>query len=167
MSFRLRDLPPAFVACVPAADRASLGLSVPEGVSGGCPEQRPLKRALAPQQSASCETAKRRAVGFRGPNATELAYLREGLVGVDARYEALTFRFANGHRYTPDWVVFFAGAPVACHEVKGGYRLHSHGRARLAFDQARVEFPGLTWVWGVVRRGHLADCEVYRAGVRK
>lgn len=152
MSFRLRDLPPAFVACVPAADRASLGLSVPEGVSGGCPEQRPLKRA---------------AVGFRGPNATELAYLREGLVGVDARYEALTFRLANGHRYTPDWVVFFAGAPVACHEVKGAYRLHSHGRARLAFDQARVEFPGLAWVWGVVRRGHIADCEVYWEGVKQ
>ena len=89
------------------------------------------------------------------------------MVGVDARYEALTFRFANGHRYTPDWVVFHDGTPVSCHEVKGAYRLHSHGRARLAFDQARVEFPGLAWVWGVVRRGHLADCEVYRAGVRK
>jgi hypothetical protein len=68
---------------------------------------------------------------------------------MDARYEALTFRMANGHRYTPDWVVFLDGRPVACHECKGGYALHSQQRARLAFDQARVEFPGLCWVWAV------------------
>jgi len=56
---------------------------------------------------------------------------------------------ANGHRYTPDWVVFQDGRPVACHECKGGYALHSQQRARLAFDQVRVEFPWLRWVWAV------------------
>jgi hypothetical protein len=85
----------------------------------------------------------------RGPNKTELDYQRRHLRGMDARYEALTFRMANGHRYTPDWVVFVDGKPVACHECKGGYALHSQQRARLAFDQARVEFPGLCWVWAV------------------
>jgi hypothetical protein len=88
----------------------------------------------------------------RGPNKTELDYQRRHLRGMDARYEALTFRMANGHRYTPDWVVFVDGKPVACHECKGGYALHSQQRARLAFDQARVEFPGLCWVWAVCRQ---------------
>jgi len=56
---------------------------------------------------------------------------------------------ANGHRYTPDWVVVTAGGRIECHEVKGGYALHSHQRARLAFDQARIEFPWIMWVWAV------------------
>lgn len=87
----------------------------------------------------------------RQPNKTEAAYRARHLAGLDARYEALTFRLSNGHRYTPDWVVFRDGAPVECHEVKGAYRFASHGRSRLAFDQARVEFPGLRWVWGAPR----------------
>ena len=85
----------------------------------------------------------------RGPNKTEADYQRYHLRGLDARFEAVTFRMANGHRYTPDWVVFADGRPVACHECKGGYALHSQQRARLAFDQVRVEFPGLVWVWAV------------------
>lgn len=89
------------------------------------------------------------------PNKTEAAYRARHLAGQDARYEALTFRLANGHRYTPDWVVFEDGRPVECHEVKGAYRFASHGRSRLAFDQARVEFPGLRWCWNgeLVGRG--------------
>ena len=35
-------------------------------------------------------------------------------------YEGLTLRMANGHRYTPDWVVVTAGGQIECHEVKGG-----------------------------------------------
>ena len=85
----------------------------------------------------------------RSPNKTEADYQRWHLRGMDARYEGLTFRMANGHRYTPDWVVFQDGRPVACHECKGGYALHSQQRARLAFDQVRVEFPWLRWVWAV------------------
>ena len=56
---------------------------------------------------------------------------------------------ANGHRYTPDWVVVTTGGRIECHEVKGGYALHSQQRARLAFDQARVEYPWIVWVWAV------------------
>jgi hypothetical protein len=85
----------------------------------------------------------------RTPNKTEADYQRHYLRGMDARYEGLTFRMANGHRYTPDWVVFLDGRPVACHECKGGYALHSQQRARLAFDQVRVEFPWLKWIWAV------------------
>jgi hypothetical protein len=93
-----------------------------------------------------------RPLGVKGrhvPNKTEVDYQRRHLAGLDARYECVTFRMANGHRYTPDWVVFADGRPVACHECKGGYALHSQQRARLAFDQARIEFPGLGWVWAV------------------
>jgi len=83
-----------------------------------------------------------------GPNATEQRY-RDACISqfAEARYEAVTFRLANGHRYTPDWIVLACGKIAQCHEVKGGYRMHSHGRARLAFDQAKIEWPGIKWVW--------------------
>ena len=93
--------------------------------------------------------------GKRGrcPNKTEAAYRREVL---DTRrdtaavtYEGLTFRMANGHRYTPDWLVVTKAGAIECHEVKGRRALHSQQRARLAFDQARVEFPWAAWVWAV------------------
>ena len=99
-----------------------------------------------PVQSPDRGTAAKR---HRTPNKTEADYQRHYLRGMDARYEGLTFRMANGHRYTPDWVVFIDGRPVACHECKGGYALHSQQRARLAFDQVRVEFPWLKWIWAV------------------
>ncbi len=90
--------------------------------------------------------------GRRVPNDTEARYAAEALRGLDARYEALTVRLANGHRYTPDWVVFDGGRPAECHEVKGAHRFGSHQRARLAFDQAVAEWPGVRWVWAE-RRG--------------
>jgi len=86
--------------------------------------------------------------GMRTPNQTEQTYRDTVLRYRDARYEAMTFKMSNGHKYTPDWVVFEAGRPIECHECKGAYRLGSYQRARLAFDQARVEFSGLKWVWG-------------------
>lgn len=86
----------------------------------------------------------------KGPNKTE-AHYRTFILSTfkDVRFEAITFRMANGHRYTPDWVVFEAGLPIACHECKGGYALHSQQRARLAFDQCAKEFPAFTWTWAV------------------
>ena len=91
--------------------------------------------------------------GERGrvPNRTEAAYRGEVLGRrsdvAAVHYQGLTFHMANGHRYTPDWVAVTTGGRMECHEVKGGYRLHSQQRARLAFDQARVEFPWIVWVW--------------------
>jgi hypothetical protein len=130
MGIRIEDLPLRLQAQV----RAQLaGYSEPAAVPT---PSTALPRPLAPR-------------GIKEPNKTELDYQRRHLRGLDARYEALTFRMANGHRYTPDWVVFNDGRPVACHECKGGYALHSQQRARLAFDQVRMEFPGLCWVWAV------------------
>jgi hypothetical protein len=63
----------------------------------------------------------------------------------NVHFEGLSFRLRNGHRYTPDFVC--RGAGIYCYEVKGSYRLHSYSRARLAFDQARIEWPQFVFVW--------------------
>lgn len=89
----------------------------------------------------------------RVPTKTEAEYARAYLAGKDARYEAITFRLANGHRYTPDWSYWDDGALV-CVEVKGSYRLGSYQRARLAFDQARIEFPAVRFVWAEKQKDH-------------
>ena len=136
--FRLSDLPPSVVAMIRPADRAALGLD------GHAVTPVAHKPTDAPQRTTE---VKERPRGRKGPNKTEARYRDERLRGLDARYEALTFRMANGHRYTPDWVVFGADGGIECHEVKGAYKLGSHGRARLAFDQARAEFPWFGWVW--------------------
>jgi len=84
---------------------------------------------------------------------TECEYLQIFLYGKDARFEALTFKMANGHKYTPDFVVFESGIPKECYEVKGSYRLQTYQRSRLAFDQCRHEFHGLKWVWAEKKKG--------------
>ena len=129
MGMKIEDLPPRLQA------------QVREQIEGN---RRPKPRSQYPEVRMLESGAR-----HRGPNKTEADYQRYHLRGLDARFEAVTFRMANGHRYTPDWVVFGDGRPVACHECKGGYALHSQQRARLAFDQVRVEFPGLVWVWAV------------------
>lgn len=89
----------------------------------------------------------------RGPNKTESAYWREILERrtdvLAIHFEGITIRMANGHRYTPDWIVVTSVRRIECHEVKGRYALQSQQRARLAFDQVRVEFPWFVWVWAV------------------
>ncbi len=142
MGVKIEDLPPRLQAEARAQLDGYIKWMPPtlaERLDGTDPMSAPARAVIRP-------------VGVKGPrvpNKTEVDYRRRHLGGLDARFEAVTFRMANGHRYTPDWVVFADGRPVACHECKGGYALHSHQRARLAFDQARVEFPGLDWVWAV------------------
>ena len=94
------------------------------------------------------------------PNKTEACYRsevldRQAAVGelVSIAYEALTIRLANGHRYTPDWVCRTAAGLTICIEVKGTYRMHSHQRARLAFDQAAIEWPAWRWIWAEKQTG--------------
>ena len=97
----------------------------------------------------------------KGPNKTESLY-RDRYLGESARYEALSLRMSNGHRYTPDWVVIRNGR-IECHEVKGSYRMHSHQRARLAFDQAAVEFPCFVFVWAEMNKEREWKVEVHNA----
>ena len=157
MGIKIDTLPPALRAQVEAKlraeDKRRLLASSPVNAhriakdaqdaqdESGCTQTRP--------DTSGCDT--RAVARKRQPNKTEARYAAEMLRGLDARYEAVTFRLSNGHRYTPDWVVFdSAGRLLSCHEVKGSYRFHSHGRARLAFDQAALEFPGITWVWATL-----------------
>lgn len=87
------------------------------------------------------------------PTDTEAEYARLYLAGKTPLYEALTFRLANGHRYTPDWVCVDGAGRLVCVEVKGAYKLGSYQRARMAFDQAAIEWPMITWVWAEKRDG--------------
>ncbi len=144
--WKLEDLPPAVRSQVDAALRM-------EDLARRSTDATPAVVIVAP-------TA-RHAGRARQPNKTEARYAREMLHGLNPAYEALTFRMGNGHRYTPDWVVALPGARIECHEVKGGYALHSHQRARLAFDQARVEFPWVRWVWATAKPSGGWTCSVY------
>lgn len=85
------------------------------------------------------------------PNKTEAEYGRmlamefPMLTGKDIVFEGLTLRMSNGHAYTPDWVLKMPGGWILCVEVKArganGYRQPSYQRAKLAFDQCKVEYP--------------------------
>ena len=88
------------------------------------------------------------------PNKTEAEYGRMLALeypGASIVFEGLTFKLANGHKYTPDWVVNVGDGQVICVEVKArgknGYRLPSYQRARIMFDQCRVEWPNYCWRW--------------------
>ena len=147
MGMRIEDLPPRLQAQVRAQIAGEKNppsyAKASEGMESRIQNPEVRKPSLAP-------TGDRKS---KRPNKTEVDYQRRHLRELDARYEAVTFRMENGHRYTPDWVVFTDGRPSQCHECKGGYALGSQQRARLAFDQVRVEFPGLVWVWAVKVKG--------------
>ena len=136
------DLPPAFIRCMRPEDRLALALASPR-------HSEPMVPALTRthgQKPAGGAKAK-----AKGPTKTEAEYARRYLTPV-ARFEGLTIRLENGHRYTPDFVTFGLDGRFECHEVKGSYRLGSYQRARLAFDQARVEYPAWRWVWAERQR---------------
>ncbi|CAK0741036.1 hypothetical protein CCP3SC15_1110011 [Gammaproteobacteria bacterium] len=87
---------------------------------------------------------------------TEAEYERIYLRAIPHKFEGITFKMSNGHRYTPDFYVVRTERGscqqdfrivLECHEIKGGYRLGSYGRARLAFDQARIEYPDFKFIW--------------------
>ena len=90
--------------------------------------------------------------GGRQPNKTESEYrrlLELEFKGCEIVYEGLTFLMLNGHRYTPDWIVKTPAGWMLCVEVKArgknGFRLPSYQRAKLAFDQARIEWNHFKW----------------------
>ena len=87
----------------------------------------------------------------RTPNKTESAFrvwmsARAG-AGDGLDYESLTFRLPGGSRYTPDFVRWRLDGRLECFEVKGSYRLGSHGRALTAFREVRAAFPAVRFRW--------------------
>ncbi len=100
------------------------------------------------------------------PNKTESEYasrLAFEFPGCAIRFEALTLILDNGHRYTPDWVVRQLNGQILLVEVKAkgknGFRHPSYQRAKLAFDQSRLDYPLFQWRWAEKQEGkwHVAD----------
>ena len=88
------------------------------------------------------------------PTKTEARYLlvlqaRE-LAGeiTDVLFHPCNLYMQNEHRYTPDFKYRMADN-IYMVEVKGSYKLQSYQRARLAYDQVRIEWPMFEWVWAV------------------
>jgi hypothetical protein len=73
---------------------------------------------------------------------TEKEFARLYLFNIPHKFQPFTFHMENGLKYRPD---FYVPGERTFWEVKGGYRLHSHGRSMLAFHQCRVEFPEFNW----------------------
>lgn len=79
---------------------------------------------------------------------TEERFKKE-FAGLNLLYEPISLKLPGGGRYTPD----FASADpqtghITLYEIKGSYRLHSHGRAHLAFRVAKATYGKLfTFRW--------------------
>ena len=62
----------------------------------------------------------------------------------------ITLRMENGHKYTPDYLVMLPDKYLLV-EVKqrgkDGFRQNSYQRAKVAFDQCRVEFKLFRYRW--------------------
>jgi len=68
--------------------------------------------------------------------------------GAKILFEPLTLRLAGGSRYTPDFLIAVPGKPPVLVEIKGSFRLPSHGRALTAFREARAQFGDVfSFVW--------------------
>lgn len=94
------------------------------------------------------------------PNKTEAEYDRRHL-NCKGLYEPVTFRLAGGSRYTPDFMTVDAEGRITFHEVKGSYRLHSHGRARTAFRECAAAFQMFGWVWATRQQDGSYQLETY------
>lgn len=98
----------------------------------------------------------------RQPTKTEAEYAARFLQGTDHAWEDVSFRLADTHFYTPDWVIRRDGVPVECIEVsqigKNGFKKVSYQRSRLAFDQCRKDRPGIKWTWAEKREDESWNC---------
>jgi len=107
------------------------------------------------------EIPKGRSEPKRGkPNKTESEYakmLALEFPGCAVRFEALGLKLDNGHVYTPDWVVKQLTGQILCVEVKArgknGFRHPSYQRAKLAYDQARLDFSMFQFRWAEKQAG--------------
>ena len=119
-----------------------------------------LKQPIANKQVESPIQVEKKPKMSKTEMEYERIYLRDRL----HKFEGITLKMSNGHRYTPDFFVWGEEYDdgLECHEVKGAFRLGSYGRAKLAFDQCRAEYPMFRFVWStktkdgwVIRKGEL------------
>lgn len=109
----------------------------------------------------------------RQPNKTETEYaFRLGLEfpGCKVKFEAITLHLENGHAYTADWVVVTPEGISLLVEVKArgknGFRHPSYQRARVMFDQSRVEYPFWSFRWAE-KSGGTWDEKEYTAKLKQ
>lgn len=119
-------------SCDTCACEPSIGNAM--GTKSATPASTPAPQDKTPKRHASGQMSK-----------TEIMFNRQ-MLGDSGKFEAITLRMTNGHRYTPDFLTF-DGEKAIAYEVKGSYKLGSYQRSRLAFDQAKVEFPWIKFLW--------------------
>ena len=141
-AYRVEDFPPAYQAQIRAQIPNCGGSALPV-VSCGKPLLPPQRRIAKTPTITVNTTAKPR----RQPNETELRFIGNHPHGKPYFYEAVTLHLPGGSRYTPDWMWNGPTGRIHFVEVKGSYRLHSHGRARTAFLECAAHFPFFVFLW--------------------
>lgn len=148
----LDDLPPKY------REQAKLqlwgGPDVPLGANCSTLERRTVD-VFVPTAKESLPVRKDRKP--KGPNKTEQLFNRE-MLGDLGMYEAIRLRLPGGSFYTPDYCLSVLDPQTqqyetTVYEVKGSYKLGSHGRALTAFREARAAFPFLTFKWYEKQKG--------------
>ena len=123
------------------------------GKGGGKGGKRPSSGLSSPVRMKSRPSS--------GMNSTEDRFNRDVLGGL-GKYEAMTFNLPGG-KYTPDFAFFTGGSVVFC-EVKGSYRLPSHGRSVFAFRSACAEYAGFLFCFAELMKDGAWKVGFYRGG---
>lgn len=135
MKYKLTDLPPDLRAQIEKqiAKEDAAALCNPGPGSGPLvtPETVKAQRKLAPKAQTK----------------TEAEFNRCYLSGAGL-FEGLSFKMPGGSRYTPDFVTYDEKEKIySCYEVKGCFKLGSHGRALTAFKETAALFKGVRFFW--------------------
>ena len=110
--------------------------------------QKPQKSGIIKPEARAYRLKQNRKPKKLGMTKTEARFLKHLLdIGIKPKYEGVTFKMANGHRYTPDFVWWDETGLMFVVEVKGSYKLQTYQRARLAFDQCAEEFQEVVFEW--------------------
>ena len=117
-----------------------------------CPKQ--FQDKVLTAMGKTCEKKHKRIPAGKKMSKPEAAYYRDILQPLElageithVRYEGIVLPLDNGHRYKPDWTYLDKDMRRHCVEVKGSYKLPSERSARLAFDQAVIDFPDIGFLW--------------------
>ena len=117
-----------------------------------CPKQ--FQDKVLTALGETCEKKHKQIPAGKKMSKPEEAYYRDilqplELAGqiIDVRYEGIILMLRSGHRYKPDYTYLDAIGKRHCVEVKGSYKLPSERSARMAFDQAVLDFPDIGFLW--------------------
>lgn len=96
-----------------------------------------------------------------GMSSAEAQFNRDVLLGL-GKYEPITFTLQGGVRYTPDFLFKDPNTgSIYFFEVKGNYRLPTHGRSVMAFKACCAAFPEFTFCFAELGK----DGKTWKVGV--